>query len=80
MTAVVAVRAHLRRRTVLVTAGLAVAVLAVFLLSLSLGNFPVPLPDVVAALTGHGSVSAHYIVVRLRLPRALLGLLVGVAF
>ncbi|WP_312871339.1 FecCD family ABC transporter permease [Amycolatopsis acididurans] len=64
----------------LVTSVLALAVLAVFLLALSMGDYPIGVPDVLGALTGQGSVATHYVVVRLRLPRALLGLLVGVAF
>jgi len=79
MTTVDSVRLRLARRTVLVTSALAIAVLAVFLLALSIGDYTVALPDVVAALTGNGNAATHYIVVRLRLPRALVGLFVGFA-
>ncbi|MEU0465994.1 MULTISPECIES: iron chelate uptake ABC transporter family permease subunit [unclassified Amycolatopsis] len=80
MTSVVEVHRRTARRTAAVTAVLAVAVLAVFLLALSIGDFPIALPDVVRTLFGGGTVRDDYIVLRLRLPRALAGLLVGFAF
>jgi iron complex transport system permease protein len=45
-----------------------------------LGQFTIPTGDVVAALTGTGGEDAALIVLELRLPRALTGLLVGCAF
>ncbi|GAB3569892.1 iron chelate uptake ABC transporter family permease subunit [Amycolatopsis endophytica] len=80
MSAVVTVQRRTARRTAIVTAVLAVAVLAVFLLALSIGDFPIAVPDVVRTLFGGGTVRDDYIVLRLRLPRALAGLLVGLAF
>ncbi|MER5886169.1 iron chelate uptake ABC transporter family permease subunit [Streptomyces sp. NPDC001941] len=69
-----------RTRIVLVPLVLAVAVIAVFCVSLSVGDLDVPLRDVVTALTGAADPGTHFIVVELRLPRALLALLVGTAF
>ncbi|SFK31922.1 FecCD family ABC transporter permease [Amycolatopsis sacchari] len=80
MSAVLAVRRRLARRTVVMCAGLAVALAAVFVLSLSIGDYPLSPSQVVGALTGNGTVATHYVVVRLRLPRALLAVLVGMAF
>ncbi|MGX7670178.1 FecCD family ABC transporter permease [Plantactinospora sp. DSM 117369] len=48
--------------------------------SVSVGEFPIPVGDVVAALTGTGGADATLIVRELRLPRALTALLVGCAF
>jgi iron complex transport system permease protein len=53
---------------------------AVFCLSVSVGDFPIPLSDVVPALFGYGDADAYFIVHTLRLPRALTGALVGVSF
>jgi iron complex transport system permease protein len=80
MSTVLTVQHRTTRRTAVVTAVLAVAVLAVFLLALSIGDFPIALPDVVRTLFGGGTVRDNYIVLRLRLPRALAGLFVGLAF
>jgi len=80
MSDVLAVHRHTTRRTAVVTAVLSVAVLAVFLLALSVGDFPIAPPEVVRTLLGGGTVRDDYIVLRLRLPRALAGLFVGLAF
>ncbi len=69
-----------RRRTVVVSIGLAVAIFVTFCVSISVGDFPIPLRDVVPAIFGFGNEDADFIVRTLRLPRALTGLLVGVAF
>ncbi|GAB3970191.1 iron chelate uptake ABC transporter family permease subunit [Plantactinospora veratri] len=61
----------------LVVVALAVAGLVA---SVSVGEFPIPVGDVVAALTGTGGADATLIVRELRLPRALTALLVGCAF
>ena len=52
----------------------------VFCISVSVGDFPIPLRDVVPAIFNHGSAEADFIVQTLRLPRALTALLVGAAF
>lgn len=59
---------------------LAVGIALSFALSVSVGDFPIPLAEVVPAIFGFGSPDAHFIVQTLRLPRALTGLLVGGAF
>ncbi|WP_433011685.1 FecCD family ABC transporter permease [Kribbella sp. CA-294648] len=66
-------------RNVAVAAVLAVIVFAVFCVSLSLGDFKIPVLDVVKTLFGGGDKATEFIVNRLRLPRALTGILVGVA-
>ena len=73
-------RACGRHRTTVVSIGLAVAIFVTFCVSISVGDFPVPLGDVVPAIFGFGNEDADFIVRTLRLPRALTGLLVGVAF
>jgi iron complex transport system permease protein len=69
-----------RARAVVVSAGLAVACVAVFAVSLSVGDFAIPLREVLPALVGQGSPDADFIIGTLRLPRALTGVLVGVLF
>ena len=51
-----------------------------FCVSISVGDFPIPLVDVVSSLVGHGNPESDFIIRTLRLPRALTGLLVGAAF
>jgi iron complex transport system permease protein len=66
-----------------VLAGLLAAltvVAASLIASVLLGEYPIALRDVVGALTGTGGADAALIVVELRLPRALTGVLVGCAF
>lgn len=48
-------------------------------LSVSVGEFPIPLADVAATLVGQGTRSDEFIIVGLRLPRALVGLGCGMA-
>jgi iron complex transport system permease protein len=67
-------------RSVAVTLAVLAAALAVFAWSLTVGDFPLPLGDVVASLLGQGEQSTDFIVHTLRLPRGLVGLLVGAAF
>ncbi|WFF08041.1 iron chelate uptake ABC transporter family permease subunit [Micromonospora sp. WMMD1076] len=64
-----------------VTVVLAAAVLALVALTLSYGSFQISLPDVVRALLGRPTPpQVDYIVHTLRLPRALVGALAGLAF
>lgn len=72
------VRTH--RRTLLVSVGLAVAVCAAIAVSVSVGDFPIPLGNVLPAVVGFGSPDSDFIIRTLRLPRALTGALVGAAF
>ena len=67
-------------RAVLVTLVLLSAALAVFVWSLTVGDFPLPVGDVVRSLLGDQSDGSYFIVWRLRLPRGLTALLVGAAF
>ncbi|GIG68232.1 FecCD family ABC transporter permease [Phytomonospora endophytica] len=75
---------RLRRRTlarvVTVACGLAVAVAAIAVYSLSLGEIDIPAADVVNALLGLDDGGSAYIVNELRLPRALVAVLAGAAF
>lgn len=70
-------RAGLRRRTVAVTAILLLLMLGVFVLALLLGAAGLTPGEVWAALTGRASRSVRFVVLELRLPRALAGVLVG---
>ncbi|MGY4767404.1 FecCD family ABC transporter permease [Kribbella sp. CWNU-51] len=72
-------RAARQARSLLVIVVLAVVVFATFCVSLSLGDFKIPVLDVVKTLFGGGDTATEFIVNQLRLPRALTGLLVGAA-
>ncbi len=64
----------------LVTVAALAATFVVFAWSLAVGDFPIPLVDVLATLAGRGPESADFIVRTLRLPRGLTSVLVGAAF
>jgi iron complex transport system permease protein len=68
-----------RSRAAAVTAVLSVIVVALFCVSISVGDFPVPVADVIPAIFGNGEGQVPYIVQTLRLPRALTAVLVGAA-
>jgi iron complex transport system permease protein len=70
---------RLRIRAVLATAALALAVFLTLAADLSIGEVPLPFPDVVRALLGTGDATAELVITTLRLPRAVTGLLVGAA-
>lgn len=70
----------LRPRLLAVGAALAVATFLVFCLGISIGDIHIGLADVMRSLVGSGDPGTQLIVQELRLPRALTGLLVGVAF
>jgi len=72
-------RAVRQARNLVVSVVLAVIVFAIFCVSLSLGDFKIPVIDVVKTLFGGGDKATEFIVNRLRLPRALTGILVGLA-
>ncbi|HMK38306.1 MAG TPA: iron ABC transporter permease [Bacteroidota bacterium] len=67
------------RRTIIVVAGLSVALLGAALLALSLGSVPVSLGSIAGSLTGSSSVPApeRTIILGIRLPRLLLAVIVG---
>ncbi|HEU5475889.1 MAG TPA: iron chelate uptake ABC transporter family permease subunit [Actinophytocola sp.] len=70
---------RLRPRSVLVAAVLLLAILAVGVAALTIGDFPMPAADVFRTLFGEGRPGDDFIVNELRLPRLLTGLLVGAA-
>lgn len=67
-------------RSIAVCAGLLMATVAIGCWSISVGDFPIPISDVVASLVGRGSDDADFVVGTLRLPRAITAVLVGAAF
>ncbi|MFI6054519.1 FecCD family ABC transporter permease [Streptomyces violascens] len=68
-----------RPRVVLVTLLLMAATFFLFCLSIAVGDFPVGLPKVIATLFGGGERVDNFVIMDLRMPRALAGLVVGVA-
>lgn len=70
-------RARLRRRTAAVCAALAIAVLALFVTALLLGDAGLSPAEVLSAVTGRADRITAYVVLELRLPRALAAALVG---
>jgi iron complex transport system permease protein len=73
-------RRHRARRRAGAITGLTVLLVALFGAMLMLGNTIYPVPDVLAVLAGQDVPGASFSVGTLRLPRALTGLLAGVAF
>ncbi|MFR0356499.1 FecCD family ABC transporter permease [Streptomyces sediminimaris] len=69
------VRLDVRAAAVVVV--LLLAALAASVLLIGTGDFPISAGDVLRALAGNGSASQEFIVDELRLPRVLVGLLVG---
>ncbi|MDO0930919.1 iron chelate uptake ABC transporter family permease subunit [Streptomyces sp. DG2A-72] len=70
----------IRPRLVAVCAVLGVGAFFVFCWSLTIGDYPIAFTDVVRALVGSGDPGTVLVVQELRLPRALVGLLAGIAF
>ncbi|MEO3977981.1 iron chelate uptake ABC transporter family permease subunit [Streptomyces sp. CAU 1734] len=70
----------LRPRAAAVCAVLTAAVLVVFCWGIAIGDIPYSVTDVMRALAGSGDPGTLFIVRELRLPRAMTGLLVGIAF
>ncbi|MFI6978544.1 FecCD family ABC transporter permease [Embleya sp. NPDC050154] len=68
-----------RPRMVLVTLLLAAATFLVFCLSIGIGDFPIGLPQVVATIFGRGEQVDEFVIMDLRMPRAMAGLVVGIA-
>ncbi|MEU0786016.1 iron chelate uptake ABC transporter family permease subunit [Streptomyces sp. NPDC006173] len=64
-------------RTFVVVALLLVAAATASVVLIGTGDFPIPVADVVRTLFGDGNASQEFIVNDLRLPRVLVGLLVG---
>lgn len=63
----------------LITLLLAAATFLVFCLSIGVGDFPIGLPRVAATIFGRGERVDEFVIMDLRMPRALAGLVVGVA-
>ena len=72
--------ARVHARSVAVTVALFGATFAVFAWSLSVGDFPIAITDVLATLAGGGSDDSAFIVRTLRLPRGFSAVLVGAGF
>ena len=70
-------RGRRQRRVALVLLAL---VVAVALTALSVGAYVVPLPNLLRALVGAGEPRDELVVLTLRLPRILLGMLAGMSF
>ncbi|MGW0661074.1 FecCD family ABC transporter permease [Streptodolium elevatio] len=68
-----------RPRIVVVTLLLAVATFTVFCVSVSVGDFHIGLSRVVATILGRGDSFDEFVIMDLRMPRALAGLVVGIA-
>lgn len=68
-----------RPRMVLVTLLLAAVTFLVFCLSIGIGDFPIGLPQVVATIFGRGEQVDEFVIMDLRMPRAMAGLVVGIA-
>jgi iron complex transport system permease protein len=66
-------------RALVVGVALLAGCLLVAAVTLSTGDYHVPLPDVIRVLGGGGTPAEHFVVESLRLPRLLTGLLVGAA-
>ncbi|OKJ66616.1 FecCD family ABC transporter permease [Streptomyces sp. CB02460] len=64
---------------VLVTLLLAAAAFLVFCLSIGVGDFPIGLSRVIATVLGGGEQVDRFVIMDLRMPRALAGVVVGVA-
>ncbi|MET7655058.1 MULTISPECIES: iron chelate uptake ABC transporter family permease subunit [unclassified Streptomyces] len=68
---------RLQPRALIVVVLLVVAALAASVVLIGTGDFPIPPGDVVRTLLGDGNAGQEFIVNELRLPRVLVGLLVG---
>ncbi|HET9499812.1 MAG TPA: iron chelate uptake ABC transporter family permease subunit [Marmoricola sp.] len=68
------------RRTRLVVGGLAAVLVLVLAARTMLGDFTITLPDLIRILWGEDIPGASYILMESKLPRAVLGMLVGAAF
>ena len=69
-----------RRRLTLVVAGLAAALVGGFLLRVLGGDYTITFPDFLRILGGRQIPGATFILTESKLPRAVMGLLVGLAF
>lgn len=65
--------------TVLVTVVLAALTFLIFCVSVAIGDFTIELPAVFRTLIGQGERVDEFVIMDLRLPRALVGVIAGVA-
>ena len=65
--------------TVLATVLIAALTFLVFCLSIGIGDFTISLPQVIRTIFGQGERVDTFVIMDLRMPRALVGLIVGVA-
>ncbi|XVU29376.1 FecCD family ABC transporter permease [Actinoplanes sp. CA-054009] len=72
-------RLRLPVRPLVISGVLALTALAIGLVNLASGDFPVPVGDVFKTLIGQGDAGTEFIVLTLRLPRVLVALLAGAA-
>ncbi len=70
---------RVERRTVIVVAALAAALLAISLATLAVGTYQLTLPEVLQALVGQGEKAVRMVVFEWRLPRLLFAIGCGVA-
>ena len=77
---IIAGRRARHRRHAVATVALAVVVLALFAVALMVGNTFYPLDDVIRVMLGENVPGASFTVGDLRLPRAILAVLTGMAF
>lgn len=75
-----AARQKPQRRQALVLSGLSATLLAAFFARVLLGDYTITIPDFFRVLLGADIPGATYILMESKLPRALLGVLVGAAF
>lgn len=69
--------ARVPTRVTVVALSAFVAVAASFVWSVSVGDFAIPISDVVSVLTGGGDPTTRFIITELRIPRAAVGVVVG---
>lgn len=69
-----------RRRLLLASIGVSVAIILAFLARVLLGDFTFTIPDAIRIIGGEEIPGASFILMETKLPRAVLAVLVGVAF
>lgn len=80
MTTLALARHAARNRSAQVVAVLTTLVVVIAAISLAVGPFTLSLPELIATLVGQGSGGDEFVIFRLRMPRLVLGALVGAAF
>lgn len=73
----IGVTLRLHARSVVVTAVLALVTLALFVLALGTGDYPIAPGDVIETLLGGGDAGTSFVIETLRMPRACAAVLVG---